>query len=171
MSQDLNQISLCSVHRDDLPKIKEMAEEIWPICYREIITAAQIQYMLNQMYSLEVLSRELSEEQVDYRWIEWGHQPIGFLAVGPSTDSARAILHKLYLLSEHQGKGLGVGAMEALFRHTKPHYRHLELRVNKSNSPAIRFYEKLGFHREREDVLTIGGGFVMDDYIMRRSLE
>jgi ribosomal protein S18 acetylase RimI-like enzyme len=41
----------------------------------------------------------------------------------------------------------------------------LELNVNKKN-PAILFYEHLGFYREKEVVIDIGNGFVMDDYIM-----
>jgi predicted lactoylglutathione lyase len=41
----------------------------------------------------------------------------------------------------------------------------LHLNVNKQN-PAVQFYVKCGFEIEKEVVLDIGNGFVMDDYIM-----
>jgi ribosomal protein S18 acetylase RimI-like enzyme len=44
------------------------------------------------------------------------------------------------------------------------------LQVNKRNEPAIAAYLKAGFHIEKEAVFDIGGGFVMDDYLMARTL-
>ena len=43
------------------------------------------------------------------------------------------------------------------------------LRVNKGN-PAVDFYTKLGFEITKSEVLDIGGGFVMDDYLMSLSI-
>jgi hypothetical protein len=44
--------------------------------------------------------------------------------------------------------------------------RAIELQVNKKNI-AQHFYLKQGFTIDRELVLDIGNGFVMDDYVMR----
>jgi RimJ/RimL family protein N-acetyltransferase len=45
---------------------------------------------------------------------------------------------------------------------------HLQLRVNKANSPAIRAYQRAGF-TFLDDVCTdIGSGFVMDDFRMEK---
>jgi ribosomal protein S18 acetylase RimI-like enzyme len=44
----------------------------------------------------------------------------------------------------------------------------LELNVNKYN-PALGFYKKLGFSVISEEVIEIGEGYVMDDYIMELS--
>ena len=38
------------------------------------------------------------------------------------------------------------------------------LNVNRNNS-AIYAYEKLGFHKIREEKNSIGNGFIMDDYV------
>jgi hypothetical protein len=43
------------------------------------------------------------------------------------------------------------------------------LNVNKHNS-AVEFYLKKGFIKDREMVLDIGNGYVMDDYVMRLML-
>ena len=45
----------------------------------------------------------------------------------------------------------------------------LELNVNKKN-PAFDFYLQQGFEVEKAVVLEIGNNYVMDDYVMVRSL-
>jgi ribosomal protein S18 acetylase RimI-like enzyme len=44
----------------------------------------------------------------------------------------------------------------------------LELNVNKYN-PTLGFYKKIGFSIISEEVIDIGNGYVMDDYIMEMS--
>ena len=44
------------------------------------------------------------------------------------------------------------------------------LNVNKNNVQAIRAYEKSGFAIRESVVVDIGGGFVMDDYVMAKAL-
>jgi ribosomal protein S18 acetylase RimI-like enzyme len=39
------------------------------------------------------------------------------------------------------------------------------LNVNRFN-PAVSFYEKYGFRTVKEEVIDIGQGFVMDDFVM-----
>jgi ribosomal protein S18 acetylase RimI-like enzyme len=74
-------------------------------------------------------------------------------------------------LNEAQGRGSGKAALRLLFAQLcKEETPLLRLRVNRKNSRAIRFYQSLGFSTEAEDVLDIGGGFVMDDYVMIRYL-
>ena len=44
------------------------------------------------------------------------------------------------------------------------------LTVNKYNSGSIEVYKKLGFTVADQVVTDIGGGYVMDDYIMEKAL-
>ncbi len=46
----------------------------------------------------------------------------------------------------------------------------LFLNVNKYNS-AIHFYQKTGFVIAKEEVIDIGNGFVMDDYVMEKTFK
>jgi ribosomal protein S18 acetylase RimI-like enzyme len=48
--------------------------------------------------------------------------------------------------------------------------RSLVLQVNKRNDIAVAFYRKAGFSVREEAVFDIGGGFVMDDYVMEKAL-
>ena len=47
---------------------------------------------------------------------------------------------------------------------------HLSLRVNKNNHQALAAYQKYGFSRASDVIEDIGGGFVMDDYILTKTL-
>ena len=46
----------------------------------------------------------------------------------------------------------------------------MTLAVNKHNSGAIHAYRRKGFVMEESVTVDIGGGFIMDDYIMRKKL-
>jgi diamine N-acetyltransferase len=48
--------------------------------------------------------------------------------------------------------------------------RRLILRVNRHNRVALSAYAKFGFRVYAEDVLDIGNGFVMDDFLMELQL-
>jgi ribosomal protein S18 acetylase RimI-like enzyme len=48
--------------------------------------------------------------------------------------------------------------------------RRLYLQVNRNNASAIGTYRKNGYEVAREVVVDIGGGFVMDDYVMEKAL-
>jgi ribosomal protein S18 acetylase RimI-like enzyme len=148
-----------------------MACRIWPAAYAGIIPETQIAYMLDRMYAEETLRREIAEDLVTYYWIRSGSERAGFLAVGPFSVGGPCALHKCYLLPERQRSGLGSAALAALVsRLSNAGATSLELRVNRHNTSAIAFYRKNCFEVYTEDCRTIGGGFVMDDYLMRRPL-
>lgn len=46
----------------------------------------------------------------------------------------------------------------------------LWLQVNKKNTGVIEFYRAAGFEVVKEAVFDIGGGFLMDDYVMGKQL-
>lgn len=46
----------------------------------------------------------------------------------------------------------------------------LWLQVNRENTGAIEFYRGAGFEVVRKAAFDIGGGFVMDDYVMAKRL-
>jgi ribosomal protein S18 acetylase RimI-like enzyme len=153
----------------DPPIIRTLAERIWRDSYSAIISAAQISYMLNWMYAPHKLLSEIRRGVV-YELVEADGQPIGYLAWELMPD-ATAHLHKLYLAREYQGHGFG----QQLLRHVqrsalKAGAVRLELRVNKANNRARIAYERAGLTITDRLVTDIGGGFVMDDFVMSKPL-
>ena len=81
-------------------------------------------------------------------------------------------LHKLYLLPELHGRGLGSRLLQHCEREVRAGgARRLILSVNKRNAQAIAAYKRNGFVIAESVVTDIGGGFVMDDYIMAKSIQ
>lgn len=169
----------------DVLLLRDLAQRIWRAYYPPIIGSEQVEYMLRQMYSAETIERELGEGVVwEVAEIEGRDrcpsgprmagdsrpylQAAGFLSVTPG---APAKLNKLYLLPELHGRGLGAAMIEhacAIARDCGASEVHLQ--VNKRNERALRAYERAGFRRVKEAVFDIGGGFVMDDYVLAREL-
>jgi len=149
----------------DLSAIRSVAERTWPVAYAEVISAAQIAYMLERMYGLDALREQFAHGHV-FHLAEADGRPVGFAGFEHHYRPGRTRLHKLYVLPSAKGTGLGrqllEGVVEAAVRNGDS---HIELNVNKRN-PAIGFYSRSGFTIERDEVLDIGQGFVMDDHVM-----
>jgi diamine N-acetyltransferase len=155
----------------DLPAISELAGVIWRACYPGIITHAQIDYMLARMYSLDVLLDEIRSQGIRYDRLLMDDKLAGFASYGPTSEPGVMKLHKLYLLPEMLGRGLGSRLLQHVEREVRAGAgRRLILSVNKRNTKAIASYQRNGFVIAGSVVTDIGGGFVMDDYIMAKNL-
>ena len=79
-------------------------------------------------------------------------------------------IHKLYLLPVVQGRGIGRALIDTVRAIAESHgHDTLTLNVNKYNE-AVHFYEAYGFRISGTEVIDIGGGYVMDDFVMNLSL-
>lgn len=164
-------ITLLKAHPDEAEAINATATLIWPRAYRGIIPPSQIRYMLARMYDPATLREEMRHGAIEYFWIVCGSSKIGFIAIGPVLRGSPCSLHKCYLLPESQGCGFGSAAMGLLVTLLgSAGATSFELRVNRNNHRAISFYQKNGFETCGKDCREIGGGFVMDDYLMRRPI-
>ena len=162
---------IIAVTEADLPVIARLAEIIWRACYPAIITQAQIDYMLARMYALDVLRDEIRSQGIRYDLLQVDGEPVGFASYGPTAEPGVVKLHKLYLLPELHGRGLG----SRLLQHDEHEVRiagarRLILSVNKRNTKAIAAYRRNGFAVADSVVTDIGDGFVMDDYVMVKDL-
>ncbi len=94
----------------DVETLRRLAEEAFPATYREILSAEQIDYMMEWMYAREKI---LGEMAASTAWFvaEADGEPCGYLSVERAGDEV-CILRKIYLLPRFQGCGGG----EFLFR-------------------------------------------------------
>ena len=155
----------------DLNSIQTLAETIWPVCYGEIISNDQINYMLHLIYSPQALKTQLQKGHQFIIAME-DNTPIGFASFSKKEDEDPSVfrLHKLYVLTTLHTKGIGGALLNHVCNESKKAgATHLELNVNKHNTAKI-FYDKKGFIVLKEEVIDIGNGYVMDDYVMVKKL-
>lgn len=156
---------------EDIPTLRAMATVVFPHTYREILSAEQIDYMMEWMYSAESLHRQMTREgHIYYIAYEEG-EPAGYLSIQPEGEDTYH-LQKLYVMPGMQGKQLGKRlfhrAMEAI-RELHPTPCQMRLNVNRHNK-ALTFYQHMGMEKVDEGDFDIGNGFYMNDYIMGMDL-
>ena len=152
----------------DIPLIRDMAYQIWPVTYGSILSKDQLDYMLGLLYSEARLAADM-EKGIEFVMLYDGVQPIGFAAIGLEEPQVYK-LHKIYVLPSYQGKGAGKFIISELTNAIKRKGgTTLLLNVNRNN-PARGFYEKLGFAVIKEEDVDIGNGYFMNDYVMGKSI-
>ena len=156
----------------DLQSVHDMAEVVFRHTYRDILSPEQMEYMMDWMYSLPNLRRQLEDGHEYFIALRDG-QPCGYVSVQPEghADGQRVVYHlqKIYVMPSEQGRGLGRIMFERALKHINDKENgapvHVELNVNRNN-PAVGFYEHLGMKQLRQGDFPIGNGYYMNDYIM-----
>ncbi|HEX8576555.1 MAG TPA: GNAT family N-acetyltransferase [Flavobacterium sp.] len=155
----------------DLNVVRKIAYKTWPDTYGKIVSAAQIDYMLESLYSIETLSANVTEKGHYFLLVKEEDNYLGFASyehnynAGPVTK-----IHKIYILPEAQGKGVGKMLIHKVADLAKEAgIERLCLNVNRHNKARF-FYEKLGFTIVAEELVPLNHGYVMDDYIMEKQI-
>ena len=171
----LTDVTLKPVTEPDFPVLRELAGTIWRQHYAGLISAAQIDYMLAGRFSDEALREHVQAADRGLDLLRVSGVPVGYCGYemasmdGEGRAAATMKLGQLYVLESHRGMGFGrfmLGHVEG--RALELDRRALWLQVNKRNTGAVGFYRSAGFEVVREAVFEIGGGFVMDDYVMAK---
>jgi GNAT superfamily N-acetyltransferase len=150
----------------DVDELIALAGEIWRRHYADIISAAQIDYMLAQRYERALLRAELARHDLWWDQLRIDGRMAGFASYFLSRTGEMK-LDKLYVHHDRQRQGYGGMLLaRALESARKNGCGTMALAVNKRNRNAISAYRKHGFRIESSIVKDIGGGFVMDDYLM-----
>ena len=123
--------------------------------------------MMKWMYAPEVLRREM---RTGVAWFiaSSDGEPCGYLSV---QQEAEELFHlqKIYVLPGFQGLHIG----SFLFRHAISYIRSIHpepclmrLNVNRYNTRAVEFYQRMGMRELERGDFHIGHGYYMTDYIM-----
>jgi ribosomal protein S18 acetylase RimI-like enzyme len=150
----------------ELATVSQLAHEIWPTAYGKILSKAQLDYMLEMIYSLTSLQHQYHTLHHHFILATEDGIPIGFASFSPHEDPSVYHLHKIYVLPGMQGKSIGKKMIDYVIGKIRNNGAvSLQLNVNRHNK-ALHFYEKLGFIIIRKEDIDIGSGYFMNDYIM-----
>lgn len=171
MTEPLSDLELAPLTAPDVAELITLARRIWNVHYPGIIGQAQVDYMLAQRYTVERLQQELALPEIRWELARQAGQLLGFAATIHLPEARELKLDKLYVASEAQGRGVGRALVaSALAQAQALACGALVLAANKNNAAAIAVYRRFGFVVRAEAKTDIGAGFVMDDFIMARSL-
>lgn len=164
-------ITISEAGRNDVKIIQDITYKTWPITYGEILTEEQLNYMLDLFYSDEALTAQLDKREQLFYLISDENSVLGFIGIEHNyKKEAITKIHKIYLLPETQGKGIGKSVIESIGKlAVANNSSSLFLNVNRFNK-ALHFYEKTGFKIIDEVNIEIGNGYLMEDFVMEKRL-
>lgn len=154
----------------ELRETAELAEQIWNECFIGIISKGQIDYMVEKFQSLNAMIDQIENHNYSYFAVREDGELCGYIGVRPESDD-RFFLSKLYLRCDKRGRGIASLMLKKVFEEAEKYgKKRVYLTVNKHNEHAIEVYKKTGFVTVDTAVTDIGGGYVMDDFIMEYTL-
>ena len=151
---------------DDIALIRDLAEKSFLPTYKEILSADQLDWMFDWMYSADSLRQQIEDGHVFFIAYD-GDRPCGYVSVERQGE-ALFHLQKIYVLPDFQGKHVGQYLVRLVFDYVRFLYSGectVELNVNRNNKAKF-FYERMGFSVARSGDFPIGNGYYMNDYIM-----
>jgi len=157
---------------EELQLIHDMAEIVFRHTYASILSPEQMEYMMDWMYSLPNLEKQLADGHV-YHIAYADDAACGYVSVqreGADEEGVEVFhLHKIYVLPSSQGQGIGQRLFDKAVSCVKELScgapSRIELNVNRNN-PSLGFYKHNGMRILRQGDFHIGNGFYMNDYIM-----
>lgn len=146
--------------------IRDLAYRIWPATYGEILSEAQLKFMLDKFYDIDFLENLRINGQ-HFLLLEENAVFLGYASYELNYENSnKTKIQKIYVLPETQGKGLGRRLMDFIKNKASENDNDgLLLNVNRYNN-ALGFYEKYGYTIKETVDIEIGNGYLMEDYVM-----
>ena len=149
-------------------QIANLAATIWREHYTPIIGNKQVDYMLDKFQSASAIEGQVADGY-EYFVLNYNAEAAGYISVKCEADTL--FLSKIYVLSSCRGKKIAKNAMRFIEEKAKNNQlKYIRLTVNIHNTNSIKAYEKMGFVNSGPTVADIGNGFIMDDYLMIKTL-
>ncbi|HMR93222.1 MAG TPA: GNAT family N-acetyltransferase [Chitinophagaceae bacterium] len=153
---------------EDIARIRDIACRTWPATFGKVMPPEQITYMLDLIYNAGSLRQQMTEKGHHFILVEKEGQSLGYASYEAGyAGEPQLMIHKLYLLPETHGMGLGKKTLDHLSGIAGRYgNKALRLKVFYLNDKAIGFYEKYGFCKQGDEVTPIGNGYEILDYVM-----
>ena len=157
------------ITKEQIQVLADTANIVWHDAFKEIISLAQIEYMIEKFQSLNALTEAINKNNYEYYFIKVDNNVAGY--TGIKSENKKLFLSKLYILKEYRGKQIASKTFDFIEKLAKErNLKSVWLTVNRNNNHAIDVYKHKGFIVTRTQVADIGNGFVMDDYIFEKTL-
>lgn len=154
-------------------QLAELAYEIWNEYWPALIGQAQTNYMVEQFQSLPAIKRDMAENAYEYWFVHAADDGriVGFTGGHEEPETNRFFISKIYLLAAERGKHFASSVIEFYENLCRERgFSAMYLTVNKGNELGVRTYTGKGFETIEAVETDIGEGFIMDDFIMQKTI-
>ena len=151
------------------PSLRACAGVVWHAAYDQLLPSGKVEHMLTSRLQSGVFETYLGATD---RWfdlaLDESSAVVGYTSCREVPATSVLVLEQLYVHPDRWGAGIADSLLAAVHQHgAECGATEIELRVNKGNARAQGFYRKRGFTVIDEVLDDIGGGYVMDDFVMR----
>ena len=157
----------------DMPALKEIGQKTFIDAFAPLNSEENMRLYLEEAYSDEKLSAELSDPNSEFYFLLKDDQPIAYLklnANGAQTESHvqnSLEVERIYVLKAFQGQQIGQYLLDFSIEEARRRKMNtLWLGVWEHNYGAVRFYERNGFERFGSHVFQLGND-PQTDILMR----
>ena len=162
-------MNIVTMSDDLINETSNFATKVFVDYYSDLINDKQAKYMAN-LFLTETKIKELKDNGAIFRLVYDNKQIVGFTEY--IKEENKVFLSKLYVAQQKRHTGIGRLMFEDCINYAKTNeLNKIYLTVNKGNLPSIEIYKHLGFKQIDAVVNDIGGGYVMDDYIMEYTIK
>ncbi len=144
-------ISLKEIQLNDAEFLLELMHQIYPPVYKHLWEDAGNWYV-ETVFGSENLAKELLEENAKYYFVQHENEVVGILRIvyDAPLEGFEAVkatkLHRIYLSSKVQGKGVGKILMDwTIQQAVEKNTKLVWLESMDTQVQALEFYKKMGF--------------------------
>lgn len=134
----------------DIAAVRNVLVETWHATYDKTMGAQKVADISSRWHSIDQLSNELTmalERPDEHAFLVAEIEGVIAATASASLSASTITLRRLYVLPDHQGKGLGKALSGAVIAHF-PRADRFSLEVEANNERAISVYRQLGLRVE-----------------------
>ncbi len=157
------EIFIRKISIDDIGELQKIGKLTFTETFSSENSEENMKKYLENGFSTEKLTAELTNQNTDFYFAEFHKKPIGYLKVniGQSQteikDKNALEIERIYVLKEFHGKKAGqILFNKAIELAKEKKVDYIWLGVWEHNTRAIRFYEKNGFKAFDKHIFTLG---------------
>ncbi len=138
-----NKVKIRAAQVDELSSIQRLLVETWHDTYDAIYEVARVNEITSQWHSLQNLNKQIAQAGTVFLVLEQDTE-IKATSFASCSEHGEIMLHRLYVLPQHHGQGIGAGLLSATVAAFAT-ARLVRLEVEPENTKAIAFYKRHGF--------------------------
>ncbi len=156
---------------EQITNLAFIADTVWHEWFQTILSLEQIDYMVQKFQSFKAMKEQITKEGYEYYFLNVNGTNVGYIGIHVEQNTGKLFLSKIYILKSFRGHHYASEAFEFLEGMCQGlNLNSIYLTVNKYNENSINVYTKRGFQNIKSQVTDIGNGYVMDDYVMEKSV-